>query len=109
MCATDASHSPPVFPRVLLNRTAKEKEGKRREAGAPGSGGLTPSRTGSLRYSLQAEPRSTRLQAGCRAATMAGFIPGLLPTNHSQEKEFAQAYEDVLERYKGKDGGNRCI
>ncbi|KAF0024258.1 hypothetical protein F2P81_023060 [Scophthalmus maximus] len=32
---------------------------------------------------------------------MAGFIPGLLPTNHSQEKEFAQAYEDVLERYKG--------
>ncbi|XP_034560537.1 microtubule-actin cross-linking factor 1 [Notolabrus celidotus] len=31
---------------------------------------------------------------------MAGFIPGLLPTNHSQEKEFAQAYEDVLERYK---------
>uniref|UniRef100_A0A7N8YFS8 Microtubule actin crosslinking factor 1a n=1 Tax=Mastacembelus armatus TaxID=205130 RepID=A0A7N8YFS8_9TELE len=35
---------------------------------------------------------------------MAGFIPGLLPTNHSQEKEFAQAYEDVLERYKGKEG-----
>jgi hypothetical protein len=35
--------------------------------------------------------------------TMAGFIPGLLPTNHSQEKEFAQAYEDVLERYKGKE------
>lgn len=35
-------------------------------------------------------------------STMAGFIPGLLPTNHSQEKEFAQAYEDVLERYKGK-------
>lgn len=34
---------------------------------------------------------------------MAGFIPGLLPTNHSQEKEFAQAYEDVLERYKGKE------
>lgn len=33
---------------------------------------------------------------------MAGFIPGLLPANHSQEKEFAQAYEDVLERYKGK-------
>ncbi|MEQ2231977.1 hypothetical protein ILYODFUR_006301 [Ilyodon furcidens] len=32
---------------------------------------------------------------------MAGFIPGLLPTNHSQEKQFAQAYEDVLERYKG--------
>ncbi|XP_064203350.1 microtubule-actin cross-linking factor 1-like isoform X4 [Anguilla rostrata] len=31
---------------------------------------------------------------------MAGFIPGLLPTTHSQEKEFAQAYEDVLERYK---------
>lgn len=33
---------------------------------------------------------------------MAGFVPGLLPSNHSQEKEFAQAYEDVLERYKGK-------
>ncbi|GAA6101112.1 microtubule-actin cross-linking factor 1 isoform X15 [Tachysurus ichikawai] len=32
---------------------------------------------------------------------MAGFIPGLLPTTHSQEKEFAKAYEDVLERYKG--------
>ncbi|TNN35723.1 hypothetical protein EYF80_054114 [Liparis tanakae] len=34
---------------------------------------------------------------------MAGFTPGLLPTNHSQEKEFAQAYEDVLERYKALD------
>lgn len=33
---------------------------------------------------------------------MAGFIPGLLPTTHTQEKEFAKAYEDVLERYKGK-------
>lgn len=32
---------------------------------------------------------------------MAGYVPGLLPANHSQEKEFAQAYEDVLERYKG--------
>ncbi|TSK31438.1 Microtubule-actin cross-linking factor 1, isoforms 1/2/3/5 [Bagarius yarrelli] len=32
--------------------------------------------------------------------TMAGFIPGLLPTTRSQEKEFAKAYEDVLERYK---------
>ncbi|RXM91199.1 hypothetical protein EOD39_21422 [Acipenser ruthenus] len=31
---------------------------------------------------------------------MAGYIPGLLPANHSQEKEFVQAYEDVLERYK---------
>ncbi|KAI5091811.1 microtubule-actin cross-linking factor 1 isoform X12, partial [Silurus meridionalis] len=31
---------------------------------------------------------------------MAGFVPGLLPTTHSQEKEFAKAYEDVLERYK---------
>lgn len=37
-----------------------------------------------------------------RTSTMAGFTPGLLPTNRSQEKEFAQAYEDVLERYKGK-------
>lgn len=34
---------------------------------------------------------------------MAGFVPGLLPMNRSQEKEFAQAYEDVLERYKGKN------
>ncbi|MGH0178367.1 UNVERIFIED_CONTAM: hypothetical protein FKN15_077400 [Acipenser sinensis] len=33
-------------------------------------------------------------------STMAGYIPGQLPANHSQEKEFAQAYEDVLERYK---------
>uniref|UniRef100_H3AVM2 Microtubule actin crosslinking factor 1 n=1 Tax=Latimeria chalumnae TaxID=7897 RepID=H3AVM2_LATCH len=31
---------------------------------------------------------------------MAGFIPGLLPASLSQEKEFVQAYEDVLERYK---------
>ncbi|KAG7271176.1 hypothetical protein CRUP_025491 [Coryphaenoides rupestris] len=31
---------------------------------------------------------------------MAGFVPGLLPSNHTQEMEFAQAYEDVLERYK---------
>ncbi|XP_039595753.1 microtubule-actin cross-linking factor 1, isoforms 1/2/3/5 isoform X3 [Polypterus senegalus] len=31
---------------------------------------------------------------------MAGYIPGLLPSSHSQEKEFVQAYEDVLERYK---------
>ncbi|TFK13327.1 synemin [Platysternon megacephalum] len=32
---------------------------------------------------------------------MAGYVPGLLPANRSQEKEFVQAYEDVLERYKG--------
>lgn len=38
---------------------------------------------------------------------MAGFIPGLQPTSHSQEKEFAQAYEDVLERYKGKEREER--
>ncbi|KAM4885044.1 microtubule-actin cross-linking factor 1 isoform 13-T13 [Sylvia borin] len=31
---------------------------------------------------------------------MAGYVPGLLPANLSQEKEFVQAYEDVLERYK---------
>ncbi|XP_054148157.1 microtubule-actin cross-linking factor 1-like isoform X6 [Melozone crissalis] len=31
---------------------------------------------------------------------MAGYVPGLLPANRSQEKEFMQAYEDVLERYK---------
>uniref|UniRef100_A0A674JPX7 Microtubule actin crosslinking factor 1 n=1 Tax=Terrapene triunguis TaxID=2587831 RepID=A0A674JPX7_9SAUR len=31
---------------------------------------------------------------------MAGYVPGLLPANRSQEKEFVQAYEDVLERYK---------
>lgn len=51
--------------------------------------------------SLLANPSLAR-QPACRA-TMAGFIPGLLPANHSQEKEFAQAYEDVLERYKGKE------
>uniref|UniRef100_A0A671N7S8 Microtubule-actin cross-linking factor 1-like n=1 Tax=Sinocyclocheilus anshuiensis TaxID=1608454 RepID=A0A671N7S8_9TELE len=39
---------------------------------------------------------------------MAGYIPGLLPANHSQEKEFAQAYEDVLERYKGKSVCGCC-
>jgi len=32
---------------------------------------------------------------------MAGYVPGLLPADRSQEKEFVQAYEDVLERYKG--------
>uniref|UniRef100_A0A8C8SX39 Microtubule actin crosslinking factor 1 n=1 Tax=Pelusios castaneus TaxID=367368 RepID=A0A8C8SX39_9SAUR len=32
---------------------------------------------------------------------MAGYVPGLQPANRSQEKEFVQAYEDVLERYKG--------
>ncbi|XP_062995874.1 microtubule-actin cross-linking factor 1 isoform X2 [Elgaria multicarinata webbii] len=31
---------------------------------------------------------------------MAGYVPGKLPLNRSQEKEFVQAYEDVLERYK---------
>ncbi|XP_042691824.1 microtubule-actin cross-linking factor 1-like isoform X3 [Centrocercus urophasianus] len=31
---------------------------------------------------------------------MAGYVPGLLPADRSQEKEFVQAYEDVLERYK---------
>ncbi|XP_029442360.1 plectin-like, partial [Rhinatrema bivittatum] len=31
---------------------------------------------------------------------MAGYIPGQLPATRSQEKEFVQAYEDVLERYK---------
>lgn len=36
---------------------------------------------------------------------MAGYVPGLLPANRSQEKEFVQAYEDVLERYKGSAGG----
>lgn len=32
---------------------------------------------------------------------MAGYVPGQQPANRSQEKEFVQAYEDVLERYKG--------
>uniref|UniRef100_A0A8C3SUU0 Microtubule actin crosslinking factor 1 n=1 Tax=Chelydra serpentina TaxID=8475 RepID=A0A8C3SUU0_CHESE len=36
---------------------------------------------------------------------MAGYVPGLLPANRSQEKEFVQAYEDVLERYKGSGAG----
>nr|XP_035974896.1 microtubule-actin cross-linking factor 1-like isoform X5 [Halichoerus grypus] len=31
---------------------------------------------------------------------MAGYVPGQQPANRSQEKEFVQAYEDVLERYK---------
>ncbi|XP_026529532.1 microtubule-actin cross-linking factor 1 isoform X7 [Notechis scutatus] len=31
---------------------------------------------------------------------MAGYVPGQLPLNRRQEKEFVQAYEDVLERYK---------
>lgn len=33
---------------------------------------------------------------------MAGYVPGQQPANRSQEKEFVQAYEDVLERYKGR-------
>lgn len=32
-------------------------------------------------------------------------MPGQQPANRSQEKEFVQAYEDVLERYKGAAGG----
>lgn len=35
---------------------------------------------------------------------MAGYVPGQQPANRSQEKEFVQAYEDVLERYKGAAG-----
>lgn len=35
---------------------------------------------------------------------MAGYVPGQQPANRSQEKEFVQAYEDVLERYKGRAG-----
>ncbi|KAI4591114.1 hypothetical protein MJG53_002163 [Ovis ammon polii x Ovis aries] len=31
---------------------------------------------------------------------MAGYVPGQQPANRNQEKEFVQAYEDVLERYK---------
>ncbi|RMB91343.1 hypothetical protein DUI87_32482 [Hirundo rustica rustica] len=36
---------------------------------------------------------------------MAAYVPGLLPANRSQEKEFVQAYEDVLERYKAEQRG----
>lgn len=52
--------------------------------------------------SLRTDPSPLTHQQA-RTAAMAGFVPGLLPTNRSQEKEFAQAYEDVLERYKGKN------
>lgn len=38
---------------------------------------------------------------------MAGYVPGQQPANRSQEKEFVQAYEDVLERYKGAAAGGR--
>ncbi|KAJ6663466.1 hypothetical protein lerEdw1_009545 [Lerista edwardsae] len=38
-------------------------------------------------------------------SAMAGYVPGQLPLNRSQEKEFVQAYEDVLERYKGGPAG----
>ncbi|XP_060703658.1 microtubule-actin cross-linking factor 1 isoform X8 [Hemiscyllium ocellatum] len=31
---------------------------------------------------------------------MAGYVPGQLPTTFAEEKEYVQAYEDVLERYK---------
>ena len=34
-------------------------------------------------------------------------MPGQQPANRSQEKEFVQAYEDVLERYKGAAAGGR--
>lgn len=57
--------------------------------------------TGIHRPGLLYERAAVNRSAGLRDA-MAGYIPGLLPANHSQEKEFAQAYEDVLERYKGK-------
>ncbi len=57
--------------------------------------------TGIHRPGLLYQRAAVSRPAGVRDA-MAGYIPGLLPANHSQEKEFAQAYEDVLERYKGK-------
>lgn len=47
-----------------------------------------------------AAPPAAAPSPGTKAA-MAGYVPGLLPANRSQEKEFVQAYEDVLERYKG--------
>ncbi|XP_078423163.1 microtubule-actin cross-linking factor 1-like isoform X1 [Cetorhinus maximus] len=31
---------------------------------------------------------------------MAGYVPGQIPTTFAEEKEYVQAYEDVLERYK---------
>lgn len=31
---------------------------------------------------------------------MAGYVPGQIPSTFAEEKEFVQAYEDVLERYK---------
>lgn len=39
---------------------------------------------------------------------MAGYVPGQQPANRNQEKEFVQAYEDVLERYKGAAAGGRA-
>lgn len=39
---------------------------------------------------------------------MAGYVPGQQPANRNQEKEFVQAYEDVLERYKGAAVGERA-
>ncbi|XP_069751825.1 microtubule-actin cross-linking factor 1 isoform X3 [Narcine bancroftii] len=31
---------------------------------------------------------------------MAGYVPGQIPSTFAEEKEYVQAYEDVLERYK---------
>lgn len=59
-------------------------------------------RGGSGAAQIGADRRAGRCSeaAGTKAA-MAGYVPGLLPADRSQEKEFVQAYEDVLERYKG--------
>lgn len=80
---------------LVSRKVVFESDAEREE----GSGIREPGHCGSLR----ADPYSAGCEPACRGA-MAGFIPGLQPTNHSQEKEFAQAYEDVLERYKGKGG-----
>ncbi|MBN3285130.1 MACF1 factor, partial [Polyodon spathula] len=59
---------------------------------------------GSEMSAARMERRDQEPAAGF-GSTMAGYIPGLLPANHSQEKEFVQAYEDVLERYKDSSEG----
>lgn len=68
--------------------------------GVGGAGGRAVARAEALGAQTGPGRRAGSCTAAQRAA-MAGYVPGLLPADSNQEKEFVQAYEDVLERYKG--------
>lgn len=68
--------------------------------GVGGAGGRAAARAEAQGAQTGPGRRAGSCTAAQRAA-MAGYVPGLLPADSNQEKEFVQAYEDVLERYKG--------